>query len=179
MRNAIIAVTSQFGWFACVWSGAHDRLLTAIAGAAIVIAINLWLQRERLAEELRLIVWVTLIGFVVETIHLMTGVFAVVHPATYPWLCPVWLLLLWPMFATVLHGPLGWLSGRYGLSLFLGAVFAAPNYFAGARLGAVKMNDNTVFCVTVLVVIWAIAMPAMVWLSKRPAPPPRAAASPL
>jgi len=168
MRNLCMAVTFQLGWFACVLSGARGHFLSAIAAATAVIAVNLWLQRERLTDEVRLIMWITLVGFVVESINLTAGVFTLVSSSEYPWLCPVWLVLLWTMFATVLRGPLAWLSGRYRLSLLLGAIFAVPNYFAGARLGAVKLNPHVIYSVSILMVLWAIAMPVMVWLSKRP-----------
>jgi len=167
MRNMLIAVVFQLGWFACVLSGARGYLLSAIAAATAVVAVNLWLQRERLADGIRLMLWVTLVGFIVESINLTAGVFTLVTPLKYSWLCPVWLVLLWTMFSTVLRGPLAWLSGRYKLSILLGAIFAVPNYFAGARLGAVKMNSHIIYTVTILMILWAIAMPVMVWLSKR------------
>ncbi len=166
MRNLLMTILFQCGWFTCVLSGARGRLLLPIAAAAAVIALNLWLQRGRLADGVRLVVFVTLVGFVVESINLMTGVFTLTHPTTFPWLCPAWLLLLWPMFATMLRGPLTWLSGRYGLSVLLGAIFAVPNYFVGERLGAVTLNPHLTYSIFLLMVLWAIAMPVMVWLAK-------------
>ena len=167
MRYLFMALIFDFGWFACVLSGARGYLLIPIAAATAVIGINLWLLRGRLVDELRVILWITLVGFIVESINLTTGVFTLTHPTSYPWLCPAWLLLLWPMFATMLRGPLTWLSGRYWLSVLLGAIFAVPNYFVGERLGAVSLNSHLLYTVTVLVLVWAIAMPLMVWLSGK------------
>lgn len=170
MRNILMAVVFQCGWFACVLSGARGAWLTAVLAASIVLVCNLWLTRQGLREKIRLIAWVTLVGFVVETINLMTGVFTLAVPSALPWLCPVWLLLLWTLFATLLQGPLAWLAGRYGLSALLGALFAAPNYFAGARLGAVTLHGNSIFSITLLAVLWALAMPLLVWLAGRGGP---------
>ena len=165
MRNLCMAVIFQLGWFACVVSGARDRPLAALSAATGVVACNIWLQRGRLAAEARLIAWVTLAGFGIETIHLWAGVFALVDQPKYPLLCPVWLVVLWTMFATLLRGPLAWLAGRYALSALLGAAFAVPNYIAGARLGAVVLSSNMLFSVTVLMASWALAMPGLVWLA--------------
>jgi len=165
MRNAVIAAVFQLGWLACVVSGARQRPWDALAVAAAVIACNLWLQRERLADVLRLVALATLVGFGVETVNLLAGVFTLVGASRFPELCPVWLLALWAMFATILRGPLDWLSGRYALSALLGAAFAAPNYFAGARLGAVVINPDGRYSLTVLVLAWAAAMPLLVWLA--------------
>lgn len=166
MRNLLMAVIFQFGWFACVASGAKSRPLAALAAAAAVVACDLWLRRGSLAKELRLIAWVTLAGFVIETFHLLAGVFTLAGQPAHPWLCPVWLAAVWAMFATLLRGPLSWLSGRYVLSALLGAVFAVPNYIAGARLGAVALNPDVLFSVTVLMASWALVMPGLVWLSS-------------
>jgi CDP-diglyceride synthetase len=142
MRNAAIAVVLQLGWLTCVLCGARQRPWDALVAAAAVIACNLWLRRERLAAGLRLVALASLVGFGVETVNLLAGVFTLSGAPRVPVLCPVWLLALWAMFATALRGPLAWLSGRYALSALLGALFAAPNYFAGARLGAVVMNPD-------------------------------------
>ena len=167
MRNIAMAITFQIGWLACVLSGAKGQLLTALLAASAVLACNLWLARKDVLQELRLIVWVTLVGFVVETINLATGVFTVAVPSAHPWLCPVWLLLLWPLFATLLMGPLKWLSRHYWLSSLLGALFAAPNYFAGARLGAVTLHETILYSVALLAMVWALAMPLLVWLARK------------
>jgi len=168
MRNILIAVIFQIGWFACVFGGANSvELPIALAVALTLLACNIWLKREGWVREIRLVAAVTAIGFVIETINLATGVFKLNHSSGYPWLCPVWFLLLWALFATLLRGPFVWLSGRYWLSAILGALFAAPNYFAGARLGAVTFNENLVFSFVMLAVIWALAMPLMVWLARK------------
>jgi len=167
MRNAVKVIAFQLGWLVCVLSGARGKLLPALLAAAAVLACDLWLARQRLAEELRLMAWATLLGFAVETVNLAAGVFSLTAPGPYPWLCPVWLALLWTLFATLLRGPLAWLSGRYGLAALLGALLAAPNYFAGARLGAVIMNANRLFSIAMLGALWALAMPALLGLARR------------
>ncbi len=165
MRNVLVAVIFQLGWLACVLSGARDRPLDALVSAAAVTACNLWLQRARPAAGLRLAAWAALVGFGVESVNRAAGVYALTDTPTPAWLCPLWLLALWVMFATLLRGPLAWLSGRYALSAALGALFAAPNYFAGARLGAVTMSPDAAYAAAVLSLGWAAALPLLVWLS--------------
>jgi len=168
MRNILIAIIFQIGWFACVFGGAKTvELPIALAVALTMLACNIWLKRQELAQELRLVAAVTVIGFVIETINLAAGVFTLKHPGSYPWLCPVWFLLLWALFATLLRGPFKWMAGRYWLSAILGAIFAAPNYYAGANLGAVEFHSNLIFSFALLAIIWALAMPLMVWLARK------------
>jgi hypothetical protein len=167
VRNVVMVIAFQLGWFACVLCGARNWLWMALGAAAAVLACNLWFARQELLRELRLIAFVTGVGFVVESVNLVSGVFTLAVPTAHPWLCPLWLLLLWTLFATLLRGPFRWLAGRYWLGALLGALFAAPNYFAGARLGAVTLHGNTLFCVAVLGAVWALAMPLMIWLARK------------
>ena len=165
MRNLLIAAIFQLGWLACVLSGACQRPLDALVSAAAVTACNLWLQRARPAAGLRLAAGSALVGVGVESVSRAAGAYALTAAPSPAWLCPLWLLALWVMFATLLRGPLAWLSGRYVLSAVLGALFAAPNYLAGARLGAVTMSPDTGYAVAVLSAGWAVALPLLVWLS--------------
>ena len=168
MRNILVAIIFQIGWFACVLGGANTvKLPIALAVALTLLACNIWLKREEWVRELRLVMSVMAIGFVIETINLVAGVYKLTDPTSYSWLCPVWFLLLWALFATLLRGPFRWLSGRYWLSGLLGALFAAPNYFAGARLGAVTFSENLVYSLGVLAFLWALAMPLMIWLARK------------
>ncbi len=167
MRNALIATVFQLGWFACVLSGASQQPAAAAGAAAAVIACNLWLRRGDLVADLRLVGWVTLVGFAIETVNLLIGAFSQTAAARAPWLCPLWLLALWAMFATVLRGPLAWLSGRYRLSALLGAALALPNYYLGARLGAVTLSADSFKAAVALVAAWGFALPLLVWLADR------------
>jgi len=165
IRKILNFALFQAGWFACVLGGAHDMAMAAVAAAVAVIVINLWWQRETLVCELRLIIVATVIGFSFDTVNLSLDVFSLNGTARFPHLCPVWLAALWAMFGTTLHGSLGWLAGRYWLAAILGAVAGTISYLGGARLGAVTMNPDLAFSVTVLACGWAAAMPLLVWLA--------------
>jgi hypothetical protein len=156
-------VLFQAAWFSCVISGAHQTPLIAVAVSSAVIAVNLS-TRKKLYSELRLMAAVTGIGFCVDSANLLAGVFSL-RIASFDFICPLWLVLIWAVFGTTLRSSLGWLAGRYWLSAALGAVAGAPSYFAGAKLGAVTMNSNWIFSAIALTVTWALVMPLLVWLA--------------
>ena len=133
----------QTAWFSCVLSGAHQTPLIAVAVASAVIAISLRMGRGNLCADLRLLAVVGGIGFCIDSMNLLAGVFALNGSPWPMFICPPWLVLIWIVFGTTLRSSLGWLAGRYWLSAALGAVAGAPSYFAGAKLGAVTMDGNT------------------------------------
>ncbi len=156
----------QAGWFACVLAGAHGLPAPAVAAAGGVMAVSLWrFSADRLCD-VRLFLTVALIGFCADTVHLRLGVFALVGAPRFPYVCPLWLVALWAMFGTTLRGSLSWLAGRYLLAALLGALAGPLSYLGGAKLGAVTLHPDRVFCIAALAVGWAVMMPLLVWLAQ-------------
>lgn len=163
-------VLFQAAWLSCVFSGAHQAPLISVAVASAVIAISLRMGKGNLCADLRLTAIVAGIGFCIESMNLLAGVFTLNGSPWPMFICPPWLLLIWAVFGTTLRSSLGWLAGRYWLSALLGALAGAPSYFAGAKLGAVTMNCNWMFSAIALTATWAMVMPLLVWLAHwRPA----------
>ncbi len=89
------ALLFQLGWFACVLGARHPALL-AVAVACLVTHLSC-LARP---GEVRLIVAVSLCGWLTDSLLLALGVFEF---GGHRWLPPFWLLLLWPVFACTLR----------------------------------------------------------------------------
>ena len=59
-----------------------------------------------------------------------------------PWLAPVWIIALWVGFATTLNVSLALLQGRWYWALLFGAVGGPLAYWAGMRLGGVRIPHD-------------------------------------
>lgn len=158
-------VVSQLAWFAAVLGAAHGRPL---AGTLCVLAAIGWHLAvvARPGREARLVLLVCLVGGVAET-----GVVALGH-VTYPsgqpfaqW-PPYWMVALWGLFAIALNVTLRWLRGRAWLAAGLGAVAGPLAFSAGVRLGGAQFVDASAALAT-LALLWALAMPLLMWLSVR------------
>jgi hypothetical protein len=76
------------------------------------------------------------------------------------------MVALWGLFAIALNVTLRWLRRRYLLAAVLGAVCGPASFVAGVKLGAAQFVDR-VPALAVLAVVWAVAMPLLVWLAQR------------
>ena len=74
------------------------------------------------------------------------------------------MVALWMLFASTLNASMGWLAGRFAVAAALGAVFGPLSYLAGARLGAIELHANTAVSLTAIAVVWAGALPALLWI---------------
>jgi len=148
------------GWFACVVGAAGGRFWLGPAVVAVLLLVHLSLVSER-RREIRLILVIGLFGFAVDTVQVSAGLYAFTHTGAAPWLCPLWMVALWMIFATTLNASMAWLAGRYGLAAALGALFGPLSYLAGARLGAIELSANPLLSLGGIALVWALAMPTL------------------
>lgn len=159
-------VLFQLGWFCCVLSGAnHLPSFAAITAVAIIVAIHL-LRATDSGNEAMLILMTMIIGTLWDSTLMVAGVFIFSSAPLTGVLAPLWLIVMWALFATTLNVSLSWLKGRYWLAALLGATGGPLAYFAGHRLGAVAFSDTTI-AMLLVAVGWAVIMPVLVALSNR------------
>ena len=160
----------QTGWILCVLGGANHRpWLGASAALALVLVHVLLSQRRR--DEALLVLQVGLLGTVVDTGQAFFGVFVFESGYWTYWVAPFWISVMWLQFATLFHFSLSWLSGRYLLTAALGAAGGPMAYLAGERLGGAIFPFGARYSLLVLAGVWAVVLPAVVWLADRRRPP--------
>ena len=155
----------QVGWFACVLGAANDKELLGMIIALGVIIYHVVTQGD-LRKELKLILVALAIGLLWETWVLNLDILRYPsHPESLFW-APSWLVMMWALFATTINLSMGWLKGRWVLSVFMGAVFGPLAFIGGERLGAVVFLDSTLSIIT-LSVGWGLLMPLLLWTAER------------
>jgi hypothetical protein len=151
------------GWFACVMGAGHGQLWLGPSVVAALVLIHLYLT-PRPAQETSLILVVGIFGFAIDTLQASAGLYAFTRTSAAPWLCPLWMVALWMIFATTLNASMAWLAGRYGLAAALGALCGPVSYVAGARLGAIEVPAHTSESLVGIAIVWAFVMPTLLWL---------------
>ena len=155
----------QVGWFACVLGAANDKELLGMIIALGVIIYHVVTQGD-LRKELKLILVALAIGLLWETWVLNLDILRYPsHPDALFW-APTWLIMMWALFATTINLSMGWLKGRWVLSVFMGAVFGPLAFIGGERLGAVVFLDSTLSMIT-LSIGWGLLMPLLLWIAER------------
>lgn len=152
----------QVGWFACVLGAARGNTWIGPVCVALLLAVHLWIARDR-RDEWKLLACSVPLGLVVNAVLQSSG--AVVAPG--PWTGSLWLLALWPMFATLLNESMSWMRGRYALGVAFGAVGAPLSYFAGERAGALVLHEDARVWIPLVVATWSAAMAVLLALQSR------------
>lgn len=164
MSHLLNAAGFQAGWWSCVAGVAVGLPWAGLALAAALVVAHLLCDPQPW-REVRLAAASLVLGIVVDS---LLQHFAVIqfHGWSLGPLSPVWLWMLWVLFALTLNSSLSFLKGwHWSLVAVMGAVFGPISYIVGARLGAATF-DGSAQGLSVLALVWALALVALVALAK-------------
>ena len=154
------AVWFQATWFCCVL-GREPWVPVAL----LSLALHFYLVSDRVLEFRRLLP-VAMVGIGVDVTLTLTGVFDF-DSAT---IVPLWLIVLWWVFAAALYRSFAKIGQSMWLAAVLGGIAVPFNYMVGAGLGAVSLPLGEMLSVAVLVAIWIGLLPLLYLISHRMAP---------
>jgi hypothetical protein len=163
MRKWVHVAGMQGAWFAAALLASTPWHLVGALANVVVLAVHV-ASSGALPRELSRAAFALGLGFAVELVQQEVGGLAAEQAGVLP---PLWLLSLWPVFASAMMqgNSLAWVTRRLPLAAVLGAIAGPVSYAGGARLGALRMDGmRSVVCVGVC---WAVAMPTLAWWSRR------------
>jgi hypothetical protein len=149
----------QAGWFLSVLCGNPAAL--AFALLASILYARYFYEGMR---DLILFAAVLLLGFSGDSLLGMAGV--LVHPSGLPF-PPVWMMVLWLLFAMTLPWSLRPLMQRRGLFLGLCMVGGTLSYIAGTRLTTVTFGYTLPVSAGLLCVAWLLHGAIILALMRR------------
>lgn len=106
-----------------------------------------------------------LIGLVLDTIYIKTGLIAYNGELLWSGAAPLWILALWANFALTLNGCLGWLRERLRIAAALAFVGGPLSYYGGIAVGTAEITGDSVLLFGSIGLAWSIAVPLLLWLA--------------
>jgi hypothetical protein len=165
MRTLINFAAFQIGWFSCVLSAANGLPWIGFLVVGLVVGLHFKVS-DRRQHELQLLVLAVFMGLIFDSLLVASGWVRYPSGMLVSGIAPYWILAMWALFATTLNVSMGWLKSSLVLASVMGAVFGPLSYVAGQRLGAIELVDFRASMIA-LAVIWAIAMPALMYAAGR------------
>ena len=148
-------------WYITISNGADNPLISTFAVLAWTILCGT-LQDKKVWRVVLCALCLSLIG---DSILGYLGVLKL-YDGTPFLLAPIWLTGLWAAFATIIPLCFTWLNGRLWLASILAAVSGPMSYMAGGKMGAMTVSPDW-FSISMIAIEWAVAMPLLVWISKK------------
>lgn len=143
----------NISWLAIV--GTHSPLI-----APAVVATHLIVHfafSGRGLPEAKLVLAVTVVGFLLDWLLFSTGVFTI-SGATAS--APLWISCLWPVLATTLMHAFRGLQQRPWLASAIGAIGGTGSYLAGTRMTDVEFA-SLFWGPVIIAITWALVFPLL------------------
>lgn len=162
MRSLANFILFQLGWCIAVFYPGSASALASL----LIVALHLALISAFAMRELRFIIMVTVLGTVLDVIHRTTGVlgFPGFEGPYSEGMIPIWLVMLWAVFATAVNHCLYWMRNNrlvlFGLPPFAGALA----YYSAAQFGAIEIGHG-LWGIVAIGVGWGLVYPLMVRIS--------------
>ncbi len=115
-------------------------------------------------RELYFILLVGVTGLIVESGFVYFGVLQSPSSSLLP---PLWLLSLWPLFATTLNHSTRWFQEHPVFSVLAGGIAGSLTYYTGTRLTSYEIVEPFYPSMIKLAVVWMIVFPLLMWMAKQ------------
>jgi hypothetical protein len=162
----INAIAYQATWLLAIGGAARGWWWLGPATAAVFALWQLRNSKQHRADA-RLLLYVVMIGFVVDSAFAASGMISYRAAVPWPELAPLWIVALWASFALTLNHSLAYLQNHLRLAAVLGAIGAPLAYSAAARWEALGLAAPVTNSLLVLAATWALLTPALSVLAAR------------
>lgn len=167
MKTIINGVSFYAGWFIVVLGAAAGRPFIGVVAILGLVAVHLRVVSPRPLAEALLIIFVGLLGWLIDSIYVASGLLVFASPGPFAHLAPFWITALYLLFASSIHHSLSWLRHRPWLSVPMGAVGGPFSYRAGNVLGAVEFPHGVPLTLAVIGLFWLGLFPLIDWIAEK------------
>ena len=152
------------GWFVCILGAAWNYTYIAIAISIGILFLHLYLT-DKNANDIKLSAIAATFGLTFDGFMQFNNMIIYNNPGVpYPF-TPIWIVILWILFAITLNHSLAWLKGRTSLAMLFGLMGGPLVYLAGEKLMAVTIaSPNTLI---VLAIGWALITPLLISFGEK------------
>lgn len=152
----------NISWFGLILLGN-----TFIPFALLWLGLHVMYCKQHLSE-VKLIISVTAIGFVVDSILSFFYVLLFNEPLlTSIVLIPLWLITLWAVFAATIAHSLQFLAHSKTVQFIIGFIFPPLSYIGGASWSSVNFGQSIWMTYFIFAPIWGILLVLFFYLKEK------------
>ena len=145
----------QITWFACVLGELYFNSIIGLITGIIYLSIFFYFQKDK-KRSLKICIIFSSIGYFFDTIISYYNIYVVKADIIFLSL-PIWFLILWPSFSTLLVDILCFFKKRVFLAIISGIFISPSTYYFGYSLGLAEVS-NFYFSFFLMAIFWGLFM---------------------
>ncbi len=146
----------QLTWLMCVFGEVlyNSYLPGLITGIIFVLVV--FKNSKNKKRFFYIVFLISIIGYFFDSILVNFEIYNF-NTSLYVAVLPIWMLILWPSFATLFDEIFVFLSNHKFFAVFLSAVLGPLTYYSGSPLGLININQHFTFF-SLMILFWIFLM---------------------
>ena len=146
----------QLTWLMCVFGELlyNSSLPGLISGLAFLFICYFSTRNKR--KFILIVFLISLIGYLFDSTLILFQIYNF-ETSLYFGFLPIWMIVLWPSFATLFDEVFTFLSKYKLFAVLLSSILGPLTYFAGSPLGLININNLFLFFI-LMIIFWATLM---------------------
>ncbi len=159
MNVIVNGVIFYAGWIAVLQGVAYGWALTGALVTLLLLALHVAFIATNKLSEFILMLAVAAVGFCIDSLYVHFGLIRYNSPGPFVSLAPIWITLMYALFATSINNSLTWLRHRPLLYIPLGAIGGPMSYQAGNLMGAIEFLKDHTLTLCIIAGTWTLFYP--------------------
>lgn len=146
----------QLTWFMCVFGELmYDSFIPGLC-CGLIFLIICFSKTSNKKNFILTVLSISIIGYLFDSVLILFQIYNF-ETSFYFGFLPLWMLILWPSFATLFDEVFRFLSQYKILAVLLSSILGPLTYFSGEILGLININNIFLFFI-LMIIFWAALM---------------------
>lgn len=151
----LILTGFQITWIACVFGEFYNNSFIGVIIGIIYLIIYFFFIQNKI-NYIKFCFLFSLIGYSFDSLMAYKGYYYIKSDKILGYL-PLWLIVLWPSFTTILYSVFNFLENKIILSFIIGIVIGPITYYSGIFLD-ISFSKNLFFYFMLLSIFWGLLL---------------------
>ena len=146
----------QLTWLMCVFGEILYKSFSPGLICGLIFLLLVFINTQNKRKFTFLVFSISVVGYLFDSILVNFKIYHFESSLYFGWL-PIWMLVLWPSFATLFDEVFVFLTKYKLIALLLSAILGPLTYYSGSPLGLIHINQLFLFFV-LMTTFWIFLM---------------------
>ena len=146
----------QLTWLMCVFGEIMYKSFSLGLTCGLIFLFLVFINTQNKRKFIFIVLSISVVGYLFDSILVNFKIYEFNSSLYFGWL-PIWMLVLWPSFATLFDEVFVFLSKYKLIAISLSAVLGPLTYYLGSPLGLININQLFFFFI-LMIVFWIFLM---------------------
>ena len=146
----------QLTWLMCVFGEILYKSFFPGLICGLIFLLLVFINTQNKRKLIFIVFSISVVGYLFDSILVIFEIYNFESSLYFGWL-PIWMVVLWPSFASLFDEVFVFLSKYKLIALLLSAVLGPLTYYSGSPLGLIDINQLLLFFI-LMTTFWVFLM---------------------